>query len=466
MVFPLPLVPFEEYMLLDDRPAYPMSIFSRLKFSGQVDRASMEAAAKAALARHAMLRAVVRKVARGKLEWAESEDTTSIVRYLPRPEDGSYPHVQGIDIRRERGVRLWVLEGNDATDVVVQVHHACADGLGGFNFVRDVVAAYAMEQRAAKRGALRRLDEERLRVRGEFGLTNRKLLGMAMRQAKGLFGAAQFFFRKATPLLPHEPFDPESPLPREYPAACSVEFDEYESAAYAVAATQSKATTNDLLCRDLFLALGDWRAHWHRGSPKDWLRLSVPVNLRTIGDRRLPAANVVSLVFLDRREPQFADPAKLLKSIHDEMQLIKDNQLGLTFVLSLRLFKRLPGGLKNTARADRCASTCLITNVGDVFAKTPVPDRDGRLVAGDLVLEGYECLAPLRPLTAAAFTLFRYCGRQCISLHYDPRVLTAEQAQDLLDKYAARGRETAASVPREAVYASTTPAAAEGDDAE
>ena len=125
------------------------------------------------------------------------------------------------------------------------------------------------------------------------------------------------------------------------------------------------------------------------------------------------------------------------------MQLIKNNHLGLTFVLLLRLLKRLPGGLRGTARADRCAATCLVTNVGEPLAKTPLPEEDGRLMVGGMRLEGIDPLPPLRPLTAAAFTLFRYMGRQCITLHYDSRPLTREQAQDLLDSYAPGARNGA-----------------------
>lgn len=466
MVLPLPLVPIEEHMLLDDRPAYPMNIFARLRFSGRVDRVAFEAGAAAALARHPMLRAVVREPKPGQYEWVEWNEPEPVVRWLPQPPSAAYPHVPGIDLRKERGVRVWVQAGEDATDVLVQVHHAAADGLGGFLFVKDLIAAYALEQGAAKRHALRRLDDEQLRHRGEFGLTTRKLLGMAHRQALGVIGATQFYFRKAVPLVPHEPHPANSPLPLEYPAGLSVEFTEEESRAHTAAATQFGVTTNDLLCRDLFLALGDWRAKWHRGSSRDWLRIKVPVNLRTVSDRRMPAANVVSAIFLDRRDTEFADPARLLKSIHDQMQIIKHNQLGLTLVLSFRLNKKLPGGLKGTVRTDRVSATCLATNLGDVLAKTPVPEQNGRLVAGNLVLESFECLAPLRPHTVAAFALFRYGRRQCLTLHYEPRVLTPDQAQDLLDMYADRVRETMASVPREAIVAGATQLAVEDDDAE
>ena len=40
----LPLTAFEEYMLRDDRPNYPMNIIARLRFAGQLDRRATAAA--------------------------------------------------------------------------------------------------------------------------------------------------------------------------------------------------------------------------------------------------------------------------------------------------------------------------------------------------------------------------------------------------------------------------------------
>ena len=41
-LFPLPLVPFEHYMLADDRADYPMTFFMRLHFRGRFDRGRLD----------------------------------------------------------------------------------------------------------------------------------------------------------------------------------------------------------------------------------------------------------------------------------------------------------------------------------------------------------------------------------------------------------------------------------------
>ena len=59
--FPIPLTIFEEYMLLDSRKDYPMSIYIRLQFQGALDQADFEQAFQKALERHPLFRAQVQK---------------------------------------------------------------------------------------------------------------------------------------------------------------------------------------------------------------------------------------------------------------------------------------------------------------------------------------------------------------------------------------------------------------------
>jgi hypothetical protein len=199
--------------------------------------------------------------------------------------------------------------------------------------------------------------------------------------------------------------------------------------------------------RDFFLALNDWQQRRAPHRDRKWLRLTVPVNLRTMADRRLPAGNVVSMVFLDRNPREMMDPQRLLESIRQQIQLIKRLQLGLTFVLSVQVCGWLPGGLRRMTRAKRCMATSVLTNLGPVLAHCPLPYEEGRLVVGDAVLQSIDGLAPLRPLTCAAVVLMVYAGRFQITLHYDSRVLTATDAGELIDEFTARVRQSA--VPRQ-----------------
>jgi hypothetical protein len=116
----------------------------------------------------------------------------------------------------------------------------------------------------------------------------------------------------------------------------------------------------------------------------------------------------------------------------------------LTFVLSLAVARHLPGGIARCIKKDGCSATAVLTNLGEPLARIPLPKQQRRLVVGSAILEEIDVLAPLRPSTCAAFAACHYAGRLRITLHYDPRPLTALQAQDLLDTYFHHLRRTIA----------------------
>jgi hypothetical protein len=221
-------------------------------------------------------------------------------------------------------------------------------------------------------------------------------------------------------------------MPTEFPAAERHEFTVEETVQLRQAALRRSVSLNDLLARDLFLALMHWRRE-QQLSDQDWLRMMVPMNLRSSKDYKLPAANFVGLVFLDRRGVDSEDPDQLLASIHDEMALIKRNQLGLTFLFSLLVARWLPGGLRKQVHADRCTMSCVFTNVGKLLAYSPLPRRDGQLVVGDVQFESFQALVPVRPYNCTTFTAHQYARRLVLDLHYDPGVLTPSQARRIME---------------------------------
>ena len=440
MLLPLPLVPFESYMLADDRPAYPMNCFARLRFSGRFDHAALDAAMAIAVSRHPLLAAVVRRF--GRQDFWVAADQPPVIQWLSTPPADSLPPLAPLDIRVAAGLRVVLREDAGRTDLTIQVHHACCDGVGMLRFVEDLLVAYARACGAVPGSALRALRPEQLRGRGKFGLTTGKWLRMLPKQAVGLRGVRRFLMRTPVPLAPHCSEPENGPPPPGYPASLTRQLDRTESARFLAAARNLGVTANDLLVRDCFLALHGWRRRVD-GAPDGWLRLAVPMNLRTMADRRLPAANVASMVFPERLARDLEDPQRLLDSIHQQMSLIKQRQLGLIFVTSLRACRWLPGGLARMVRAKRCAATAVCTYLGAVLDRCPLPYADDRLVAGDAVLESIDALAPLRPLTCAAIDVAVYAGQLCVTLHYDSRVLTATDAGELTDEFTARVRESA-----------------------
>lgn len=432
---PLPLAAFEEYMLWDDRPTHPMSIVARLRFAGQLDRRASALALEAVVARHPLLRAKVHKTPRGRLEWTAAPGHPSAIQWIDGPQRDGLPLMRPIDLFSEAGLRAWATADRHRSSLVLQVHHAACDGKAVFQVLDDFVRSYA---RVAADGQsaieLSPCDPRRLTGRGSFGLTAGKCLRMLPAQLTGLLGVCEFFMHRPVPIL--EPVAAIcGDLPASFPDVKMFRLEAEEVRRLSAAAADSRVTVNDWLLRDFFVAVGEFRARHQATKAGEWIRFSVPMNLRQAADNDMPAANVVSMVFLDRTAKQIADPGGLLRGIHAEMDLIRRRQLGLTFVLSLSVLRALPGGLARRVNKGCCEATCVLSNLGRAMTDSPLPRRNGKIVAGNLLLEGIEFFVPVRNGTAVSVALVYYAGGLQVCMQYDSRRVTEAQAGDLMATY-------------------------------
>jgi len=436
MPLPLPLVPFEQYMLVDDRPAYPMNFFIRLRFAGRLDEEVLQSALRAVLPRHPLLTATVRQTGFNRYQWVAAPGLSPKVHWLNALSTNGFPHALPIDLFSEPGLRVFLVQAAGVCELIAQFHHACCDGLGAMGFLEDLLITYALKTGTLAGGStLRQLEPERLRHRGKFGLTAWKYLKIQHQQIQSPFGAWDFFAHTPVPVVPHRPRSAAAPPPLSFPATVSRELTAEQFGALRALARRQNVTVNDILTRDLFVALGRWKTLYAPCHALDRLRVSIPVNLRKPDDYRMPAANVVSMVFLDRRPKDLADTERLLWGIHRQMDHIKQTGLKLTFVLCLRAVQSLPGGIARLAAVDRCSATGVLTNLGMLLEHVPLPQLDGKLALDGAVLEGLDIVAPLRPYTCVAFAVFTYAGRLGITLHYDPHPLDARAASSLMDMY-------------------------------
>lgn len=444
-MFPLPLTSFEEYMFRDDRPGYPTNVVLRLRFAGFLDRAVFEPALAATVARHPLLRATVNLKLGARPRWLDHPDWRPAVQWHAATNQYGYPPAVRIDLTQEPAVRVCVVDYAAGHDVVLQVHHAVADAIGLNRFVEDLLVAYALHCGNAPPGlALADLEPVRLWQRGAAGLSFPKSLTQAWRQVAGFSGAYRFFAHAPVPLRPSPAAIDERSPPPVLPCPTAHEFDPEETRRILAAAKARNVTVNDGLVRDLFLAVNAWRRRHGIGRDDDWLRLAIPVNLRGAGDERMPVANSVSLVFVDRRPRELGDADHLLRGIQRQLWRAKRGQSTYTYVQSLSLLRRLPGGMARFVRADRCRATTLLSNLGPVLVQVPLPRQDGRLVSGNVVLEALEYVAPLRPHLQAAFIVSTYAGRLCVTMHSDPRALPDELSRGLLDDFVSQIRRSTA----------------------
>jgi hypothetical protein len=365
-----------------------------------------------------------------------------VIAWRPFPVGRAFPAGRRCGLLSETGLRLYAAQGLKDCELVLEWHHSCSDALGMQAFISDLLVAYAAASNPGAGGAqLPAIDIALLARRRYCGLTFSTFLRALPGQCYGLPGIVQFLCRKPAPLVARAAPPPDGPPPPDYPACRLHAFTAGETDALRGVARRLEVTVNDLLARDIYLALGEWGAP----AESDWYRMMVPMNLRSAADRGMPAANCVSAVFLDRRPGDYADRAKLLAGISAEMRRIKERKLGYMLTYSLWLVGLVPGLLRYKVRQDRCYSTCVFTNMGRLMGECPLPQRDGKTVAGNLVLDEMSLVAPLRPQTGVAFGATEYAGRISITVHCDTRVILPSRADELTGILVRRVRETMTS---------------------
>jgi NRPS condensation-like uncharacterized protein len=259
-------------------------------------------------------------------------------------------------------------------------------------------------------------------------------------QLMGLSRVWMFFVQRPVPVLKRLA-TVCSELPTGFPEvkAARLEVEELQKLSAVVA--EAGVTLNDWLLRDFFVAIDDFRTRHQATTPGEWIRVSVPINLRQGAHCRMSAANLVSMVFLDRTGRQIADSVELLRSIHAEMDSIRRRQLGLIFIQALWIVRSLPGGLAKWVNRDCCETTCVLSNLGRAMADSSLPrSHEKKIVAGNVVLDGIDFFSPIRDGTSVAVALIYYAGGLQLCMQYDSRHITNVQADDLMATYLRRIR--------------------------
>jgi hypothetical protein len=434
-------------MLLDDRPDYPMTFLVRVRIVGELKHDVFHAAVESALERHPMLRARLDRSGASHGSWVLDGEAGIPVDWRQGDAPLECPDGQAIDLERAPGVRLWVRKDADTSVLTCQFHHACCDGIGGFQFLGDLLAGYGRMSSAGPHAPdLPATDWSRLPLRSRLWAS---LPSLAHRFA--LAGRCLWFLFRLCVL--------ESPTPLSGSSAVATlpgsrtelphfltEFVGPGALQHLRRAAQRRgATINDWLVRDLFLTLAEWNRRDPSQGRRGWLRVLMPVSMRGKGDGCMPAANCMSYVPLIRRRDDCVDERAeaLLAGLRDEGRTAIRSGLGQVFLGALDLLlasRALPAMLAG----ERCFATAVLTNLGDPTHRFTArfPRRDGRVVAGELQVDEITGITPLRPLTRASFAVGTYAGDLGVCLWADPRSFTPGDARRLLSAYTQRIRDS------------------------
>lgn len=464
-LFPMPMTSIEKFFWFDDRPDYPHLIFCHLRVPGKIDETFARQAWQVAIQRQPFGDVDPVKV-NGRWQWVlgprgDGGQNSSFAtwngtgfEYQTFPTKPPAWSATEHPIRGKTGsnvdIRVWheLSNSNPAesdqfqSEVWISVHHAITDGVGAMLVVNEWMVAYAnlAGGRPAESG-LPRLDARLLKRRNHLGLLNWRYLKHLWKQPVALFGAAKFVFRKTDELIPKKQTSRTSETPDKtvhFPSVIGSWISESQTSRMADVAESNIVMLNSVLLGQLYLALADWRTSQNCHSENDWIRIILPMNIRDVADRRLPAANRSTLVQVDRRSRDAEDLKKFYQLLDREISIIRGWQLDKIFLLAIGLLSIFDSWIKRAARNEKSRGMAVFTNLGEPFRKNERarlrnPESDSYIRLSD-----FNCVGPIRLGTPVNFSVSRHNEALRISLHYDSRVLSAEQADSLLRTYVDR----------------------------
>lgn len=457
LLFPLRLSDFEYYMVTDDRPSHPMVFVMVVHVTGTLAEPSFRESVAELVDSHPLLKCRVEKVGRRDLFWVPVDAASNSIEWRQVDEAtaiDSVPQVRSIDIRTQPGLQLQVFHAKERSQVVMYLHHACCDGIGALQLIGELFARYGQKTAAP--------DEKR----PEFETTNAFVLlqrenyeageSATQRQKKSLTRVvgkiSRLLLRAPIMLASSRDFlrSGSSPASKPLQDATWAESSAAETSAIqsrllsksihrslrAVAAKDG-VSVNDLFIREMILQVRDWNRSAGVSFGRRWIRLAIPLSMRTVVHENMPAANVVSYALVTRREQDCHDPAELLRSIHQQTSDVLFNREGIVCLKLFKVLRKIPGAMKAFLSLKTVLSTMVLANVGDVRRRFNgrFPLQKGRWIAGNVLIEQIHGVAPVRPNTRAAMSIGDYAGELSISLRTDGQMLNAGDSRRFLDEF-------------------------------
>lgn len=431
-LFPLPCTPFERFMLLDDRPEYPMTCTVEMSLDGRIDDRLLRTALADVLPRHPLLTACVSRQSR-HWNWIPSARLPELVTEAPGADTSGRLH-QPLNLFREPGLRLLLQPRGESARLLVQFHHACADGSGLFTFLLEWFAAYGRMQNAGMiPDPLPPADQNQLIDRARIPSVRPPV--SARERCQALLRRIRIALASTEPLAntpaatgsARQPSSPPGVLDTRLPP------DSFHSLKSAVRSTGG--TLNDWLLAALLRTCMEWNNRQRPERGRRWMRIMIPVDLRE--DRPGgTAANLVSYKFVSRLIGDSLDWPSLLDGITREMAIVRKYRTTAHLEWLRRLF-RIPAAAVWMIRRDSCMATAVLSSLGKLTAGfgTLLPHVDDRFHAGEMILSEIRVAPPKRPGTHFAAVTYQYANEFRIVAREDGQPLTGPILQEFLQQF-------------------------------
>jgi alpha-beta hydrolase superfamily lysophospholipase len=401
------ITPYEHFFLNEENEQYPISIVIKVTVRGKFERSLFEASLVNAQWSHPLLRSKINGFGferRATLRWIVlKQNFAPYVDWVDRGEVFTFPNGRReINLRDEVGVRAFVRAGAEKSEVTFQFHHACVDGYGAAQFVRSVLAGYDPSQYSPRAGSLTYLNQR---------------IASKSPSYKQLSALNRFRTFRARPIAARTAGSSSVGL------LDLVVHRTLKAPLYRRLSEVSQVTGNDVWVMALAQTIGQWNRE--AGEPEN-IRITLPVDLRRGAHRRVSAANVAGMYFVDfdaRRK-------KTLIELHGE--LMKMKRFGLA-----RAFTFFIAGLGNVSRAIKffnrpprdgrfCQTSTCLSNLGPVDGWFPP----------NAALECTDAfgVAPLRPGSRMTVSVAVRKNALTFTLLADPLYFSVADAEDFASR--------------------------------
>lgn len=423
-------------MLQDARASYPMTCGATFRFEGRFDRQRLEEATRETLDRHPMFRALISYPWGRRARWIAA-DRYPELRWVEDAEVEAFEQSTPIDLRHEPGLRIWVKERGDQSELLFEFHHGCADGAGGLLFIEDLLTLYASKFDGHRTLPLPPPQFHRLLNRGRFDGASGWSWERLRAQMSILPELKRFATRMPQPLQ-RSTQQPIGVVPAAPARRMSTHvLDSEVVSLLRETAVQHGATLNDLLISALFITVQRWNARRKQVRPNDWLRILMPANLRNRADLDTPASNRMSYAFLTQRVRDVCDLPTAMRAVAAETNRVRRLRLPMAFLSQLGLLDATRFGLPLMLSERRCFATAVLSNVGDPTRRfrSRLPRENGLVVVGNVRLTGMQGITALRPLTRAAVFVNTYADQITINTRLDPTCFAPAETERFSDSF-------------------------------
>jgi hypothetical protein len=430
-------------MLVDEHPGYPMVYTIENIFDGRPNRVYLEQALKLVLERHPLLSACVRDV-RGYPHWIPLTDSSIHVVWMTDEGISEDQLLPVINLKRESGLRLWVIPHGKGVRIIWGFHHACCDAIGAFGVIGEWMAVYnALFHMTDYRDSLPDLNQDALLHRATFPSQKKpgekktpsvptarwKRTWSSLKIARNVLRSHPWQAGNGLRYTGSEPLPVNALLSKR-------EMDYSVGGPLRSYLLRRKTSLNNLLIANLFRTLSDWNGHTHGVDPSRFLRVTVPVSKRLIIHRNMPAANVLSYVFIDRHEGACVKRPALLNSITGEMLAIRRQNLSRLFVHYLSYLSKYPALMRFLSRRRILSPTAVLSMVVPLrHFRARLEQQEGSVLSGNMRLLSIHGAPPARPGTGLAMTVIPYADKLNIALRCDPKFMSDENRERFLDLY-------------------------------